>query len=164
MANADRPRGFEPVGAPQRLVKREAGSTIRKGEFVSISSDGQVDPVAAGAVIRGLAMNNAAVGEVVMVCEDKDQLYVGQADGSDIDAQTDIGNLCDVLATADDTTYETARMEIDSDTIGTGSGGQLEIIGLQVRPDNAFGAQADVVVKINEYQGQNTAAADYAGV
>lgn len=151
MANADRPRGFLPVG-DFKVRKYKAGAAIVPGEFVRLSADGYVDPVAAGETIRGLAMSLAKVeGDEVMVIDDPNQYYVGQADGSDIDAQTDIGQACDVLATGENTTYNAARMEIDSSTI-SGSDGQLKIIDIQDRVDNALGAQADVIVQIHEYQ------------
>lgn len=152
MANADRPRGFAPYGTVRQTVKFQAGSTIAPGEFVALASDGQVDAAGAGATILGLALNYATANQDVMVIVDPDQLYVGQADETEIDAQTDVGNLCDIVATADNTTYKAARMEIDSSTIGTGSGGQLVILGIEARPDNAFGAQVDVICKINEHQ------------
>lgn len=161
MANSDRPSGFKPIGSYQTR-KYTAGSKIVPGEFVRLSADGKCDPVAAGETILGLAMSLAkADGDEVQVIVDPNQDYVGQADEADIDAQTDVGNLCDVLATAEDSTYNVARMEIDSSTIGTGSGGQLVIIDLQERPDNAYGAQADVIVRVNEHQ---LRPADFAGV
>lgn len=163
MANADRPSGFKPYGAIKQVAVFESGSAIIPGEFVALASDGQVDAVAAGADILGLALDYAsAAGTKVRVSIDPNQLYVGQADETELDAQTDIGNLCDIVATAENSTYLAARHEIDSSTVGTGSGGQLVILGLEVRPDNAFGAQADIIVKINENQlfGET----DFAGV
>lgn len=153
MGNADTPRGFTPYGALKQVAVFEAGSVVAPGEFVSLASDGQVDASAAGATILGLALDYAAAaGDKVRVAIDPNQLYVGQADETEIDAQTDVGNLCDIVATGDSTTYKAARMEIDSSTIGTGSGGQLVILGLESRPDNAFGGFADVIVRINEHQ------------
>lgn len=163
MANDDRPRGFQPIG-PHKYRKYTAGAKIVPGEFVKLSSDGKVDPAAAGERLLGLCMNLAKVdGDEAYIIDDPYQYYVGQADGADIDAQTDVGNLADILATAEDTLYNAARMEIDSSTIGTGTGGQLRIMDVQERPDNAFGAQADVLVQINEHQYQD-ATADFDGV
>jgi ribosomal protein L27 len=154
MANKDRPSGFYPATAIKSgsVLVMEAGSAVYEGEFVSLASDGQVDAVATGAVILGLALDNQeTVGGKVRVCIDPDQVYVGQADETEIDAQTDIGNCCDVTATAQDSTYKHARMELDSSTIGA-SAAQLLILGLLPAADNAFGAQAKVLVKINEHQ------------
>lgn len=160
MANLDRPRGFEPYGPVRLAVKAVAGAAVRPGEFVALSADGKVDPVAAGGDIYGLALSNAdSDGDNVLLSVHPEQRYVGQADGSDIDAQTDIGNNCDVLATADNSTYKTARMEIDSSTIAA-SAAQLTILDIVDSPNNAFGAQVDVIVKVNEHQifGENDSA------
>jgi hypothetical protein len=152
MANADRPRGFWPVGKIKSANVYESGSAIAPGEFVRIAADGQIDAVAAGETILGLALSYASgSGQDVLVCDDPEQRYIGQADETEIDAQTDVGNNCDVLATADNTTYKTARMEIDSSTIAA-SAAQLTILGIEKRPDNALGAQVDVVVRVNEHQ------------
>lgn len=151
MANSDRPQGFKPYGEVKQAVKMKAGAVIRPGEFVSLSADGLCDPAAANADIFGLCLTNAeAANDTILVSIDPSQQYVGQADGSDIDAQTDIGQGVDILATADDTTYKASRQEIDSSSIGTGA--QLIILEIEERPDNALGEFVDVRVKINENQ------------
>lgn len=163
MANNDRPRGFEPYGDVKQTLKAVAGSKVVAGEFVALADDGKVDAVAAGADIYGLALSRAgADGDEVLLSIHPEQLYVGQASASDIDAQTDIGNLVDIVATAENSTYDAARHEIDSTSIGTGSGGQLVVLGIEERPDNALGEFVDVVCKINEHQafGED----DFAGI
>lgn len=163
MANDDRPRGFQPIG-PHKYRKYTASAKIVPGEFVKLAADGKVVVAAAGDRLLGLCMNLAkADGDEAYIIDDPYQHYVGQADGADIDAQTDVGNIADILATAFDATFDVARMEIDSSTIGTGTGGQLRILDLQERTDNAFGLNADVIVQINEHQYQ-AAAADFVGV
>lgn len=160
MANLDRPRGFVPKGKVQQAIKAQAGSTIYPGEFVSLASDGQWDATAAGAVVGGLALQYAAAaGDYLMVSIAPDQLYLGQADESELDAQTDIGNCCDIVATAGNSTYKAARQEIDSSTVA-GSSAQLIIMDINPRPGNAAGEFAEVVVKINEHQFKTA----YAGV
>lgn len=162
MANGDRPQGFWPKGKVISAEKHVAGATIRAGEFVSLSADGKMDPVAAGAVIAGLALNNAADGEDILVSVAPNQRYVGQVAAAEFDVQADVGQLCDIVATADNTTYEAARMEIDGSSLGTGSGGQLVLLGREERPDNALGEFVDAVVKINEYQAYGED--DFAGI
>lgn len=163
MANGDRPQGFRPKGEPLQVVELVAGSACYPGDFVAMANDGMVDPVAAGADILGLCLTYASgSGVSVLVSIDPNQLYIGQADETEIDAQTDIGNLCDVVATAGNSTYKISRQEIDSSTIGTGSGGQLVILGVDSRPDNALGTNADVIVKINENQAFGET--DFAGI
>ncbi len=152
MANKDYPQGFRPYGEIKQVAVMESGSAVYAGEFVRLADDGQVDPVTAGATILGLCLDNAtASGVAVRVSVSPDQLYIGQADETEIDAQTDIGNVCDVVATAHDTTYLASRMEIDSSNVNTTSG-QLLILGLHKQVGNAFGAQAEVICKINEHQ------------
>jgi len=152
MANRDRPRGFWPYGVPKQVVIMEAGSATYPGDLVALASDGQVDPVAAGSTILGCALGYAsAAGEKIQVSVAPEQLYVVQADETEVDAQTDIGNNCDHLATAGNTTYKTSRQELDSSTIAASAAG-LTIIAINRRPDNAAGEFVDVIVRINEHQ------------
>lgn len=159
MANFDRPRGFAPYGNCVRQSRYEAGSTVYPGDFVRLASDGQVDAAAAGETLIGVAMHYATVGQELMVCDDPSQRYVAQADESELDVQTDVGQSVDIVATAGNSTYKTSRQEIDSSTAGTTSG-QLLILALNRRPDLAGGANMEAVVQINELQ----AIASFAGV
>jgi hypothetical protein len=138
----------------------ESGAAIYPGDAVKLSDDGQIDPVAAGQAILGIALTYAsAAGVEVNVSVDPDQLYVVQADETEVDAQTDIGNVADLVATAGSATYLVSRMELDSSSLNTTSG-QLLLVGIDKRKDNAFGAQVDCVVKINERQLTNA----FAGI
>jgi hypothetical protein len=162
MANSDYPKGFAPFGVIKKQIVLESGSAIYPGDFVRLASDGQVDPAAAGETILGLALNYcSASGQEVLVSCDPDQLYVGQADETEIDAQTDIGNVCDIVATAGNSTYKTSRQEVDSSDVNTTSG-QLLLLGYERRVDNALGGFCDVIVKINEHQGMGKDA--FAGI
>lgn len=161
MANADRPKGFMPYGKIKQIVIMESGSACYPGDFVSLASDGQVDPSAAAADILGLCLDYASgSGQKVKVSVDPSQTYVGQASATQIDAQTDIGQSCDILGTAGDSTYKLSRQEIDSSSIGASQ--QLMLLGLVQRPGNDFGANAEVVVKIN--QNQLFGETDFAGI
>lgn len=159
MANRDKPCGARPQGRVRSAQIYEAGSTVYPGDFVRLASDGQVDAAAAGNTLLGVALGYATSGNKVLVSDHKEQRYVLQADEAEIDAQTDVGNSVDILATAGDSTYKISRHEMDSSTLGTTSG-QLWICDIQQRPDNAFGANVDVIVKINEAQNVET----FAGV
>lgn len=160
MANPDRPRGFQPHGELKRVGVYESGSACYPGDLVALASDGQVDPVATGDnPMIGVCLSYAsAAGAEILVADDPDQLFVGQGDETELDAQTDVGQTCDVTATAGSSTYKTSRHEIDSSTIGSSK--QLMILGIERRPDNALGAQADVIVRINKHQLSNA----YAGI
>lgn len=152
MANRDKPCGARPFGRVRSAQIYEAGSAVYPGDFVRLASDGQVDAAAAGATILGVALSYAsAAGVKVLVSDHPDQRYVIQADEADVDAQTDIGNNCDHLATAGDSTYKVSRHELDSSTIAASAAG-LTILDIEQRPDNALGTNVDVVVRINEHQ------------
>jgi len=162
MANNDQPSGFQPYGETKKSSEYTAGARCFPGDCVTLQSDGKVDPSTAGQDIFGVALTYAdADGNKVRVSTDPDQLYIGQADEADIDLQTDIGNNCDVLATAGNTTYKASRMEIDSSTIAAATA-QVTVLGIEPKDDNAFGAQVKVICRINEHQiiGEN----DSAGV
>lgn len=154
MANADRPRGAEPKGEPLRVNEYVAGAQCRPGDIVSKKADGKVDPYSAGASEKplGVAMSNAADGEAVQVSDDPEQLYYIQADGSDIDAQTDIGLNYEVVDTASDATFKISRMELDSDSGAITTTLPLRLVAVDSRPDNALGAQVDCIVKLNNAQ------------
>lgn len=161
MANSDRPMGFRPHGVIKQVAVMEAGSACYPGDFVALASDGQVDPAAAAADILGLCLDYAsAAGQKVRVSVDPSQLYVGQANAADIDAQTDVGQTVDILATAGSSTYLLSRQEIDSTSIGASQ--QLVILGIEPMVGNALGEFAEVVVKINAHQIFGTD--DFAGV
>jgi len=152
MANADRPNGFKPQGRILLAKRFTAGATIYPGDMVKLSADGKVDPVTAGDDCFGCALDYAVDGDKVLLSIHPEQLYVVQADTSEIDAQEHVGELADVLATAGDSTYRTSRHEINASEIAQGTSRQLVVLGVESRPDNAFGEFADVVVKINEHQ------------
>jgi hypothetical protein len=153
--------GFKPHGVLKQVAVMESGSACYPGDFVTLASDGQVDPAAAAADIIGLCLDYAsAAGQKVRISVDPSQLYVGQANEDDIDAQTDIGQTVDILATAGSATYKLSRQEIDSTSIGASQ--QLVILGIEAQIGNALGDLVDVVVKVNQHQAYGTD--DFAGV
>jgi hypothetical protein len=157
MANADRPRGFEPWGKVLRTSEYVAGASIKPGDALVLSSDGKVDPVATGgsaytSFVLGVAATAAADGEAIQVYDHPDQMYVVQADGADIAAQTDIHLNYGILGTSADTTYDISRMELDSSSGGLTNTLSLKLLRIDKRDDNALGAQVDCVVRINNNQ------------
>jgi len=152
MANPDYPRGFEPHGKILRANVYESGSACYPGDLVALASDGQVDPVAAGSAILGVCITYAsAAGQQIVVLDDPNQLVSCQADETEIDAQTDIGNMCDHLATAGSSTYKASRHELDSSTVNSIAAG-LQILGIERTVGNALGTNVKVVCRINEHQ------------
>lgn len=153
MANLDMPKGFECKGEPLRVNKYEAGSACYPGDLVTLANDGQVDPCAAGTIVLGVCMTYAsAAGQAVMVADHPQQLIIGQVAASEVDNQTDIGNVADIVATAGNSTYKVSRHEVDGSTLAGGSSAQLQILGIVDSPNNALGQYVDVICKINEHQ------------
>ena len=188
MANVDRPGGFVPVGhlitgqyngqAREYRVASSYATNLFIGDPVKLTgtadaTDGvaTVEQAAAGdrmvgvivgfKVERGVASLEdtgylaASTGGTVFVCDDPFVIYEAQEDGTS--AVTVVGNNFDHLMTAGDTTTGRSNAEIDTSDIGTGAGWQ--ILGFSRRNDNEIGANAKMLVKINEhfYAGSGTA-------
>jgi hypothetical protein len=153
MANKDRPAGFSVYGPTRSENEYEAGGIIYPGDAVWFESDGQVDAVAAGEQPFGVATSYASgAGETVNVADDPNQEYTVQADGSDINVQTDIGLNYNIVATTGDTTYRLSRQELDSSTGATDSNLPLRLVRIEKSIDNAFGAQVECIVTLNDTQ------------
>ena len=153
MANYDHPKGFEPFGQLLRVNIYEAGSACYPGDLVTLASDGQVDPASAGSLILGVCLSYAsAAGESIAVADHPAQQIVGQVAASEIDAQTDIGNCADILATAGNSTYKASRQEVDGSTQSGSATAQLRILGIENKSNNVLGEFVDVVCAINEHQ------------
>lgn len=151
MANADRPRGAEPFGEVSRALRVTAGAQVFPGDFVIMETDGDVIAASADGLIMGVALSHAAAdGDDLLISIDPEQLYVIQASGTEVSADTEIGNTADILATSGNTTYDTSRMELNSATLGASQ--DILIVGIDLRSDNAFGAQVDCKIKINTKQ------------
>lgn len=157
MANPDRPRGFEAWGKVLRETPYIAGADVKPGDMLVLQTDGKVDPVDTGGASYatkaiGVATGIAADGEEVMVYDHPDQLYVAQADGADIAAQTDLGLNYAILATTASSQFDASRMEVDSNTGANTNTLPLKVLSVDKSTDNALGAQVDVVAKINNHQ------------
>lgn len=157
MANADRPNGFIPWGPILRVRPYLAAVETFRGDMVnrkggSSSSSGlmEVEPGDASEAQIGVALNYAAIGSVVYVCDHPDQEFVGQADGADISDGVDLGLNYNLLAT-NGANGQSAH-EIDSDTGNTSATLPLKVLRLLPAVDNAFGANARCIVKINNHQ------------
>lgn len=152
MANLDRPRGAEPKGKPLRENAYVAGEAIYRGDLLKKANTGKVVRAAASDALIGVAAASAAADEKVLVWDHPDQQFVMQADGGDIDAQTDILLNYDFVVASPDTTYSISRTEVDSSTGDTTATLPLKLLAVDERPDNALGAQVDCIVKINNHQ------------
>jgi hypothetical protein len=181
MANNDKAFGLRPLGnlagtGAQKqygyeIADNQAGA-IFQGDLV-VLKDGyilQFDPAthtAAVGVFNGCFYNdpttqkptwknyypgsiNITQGKIVAdVLDDPSQMFIIQNDGTS--AATDYGLNADIVVGTGNTTTGLSANELDTSTIATTAALNLKIIGLWDVPNNAVGANAVVVVKINEH-------------
>lgn len=162
MANSDLPRGFRPYHDLKNVGIYVAGGTIYPGDAVKFETGAsnttqkraRVVAGAAAGALCGVAMNYAVSGDIVRVADDPMQLFVGQADGAEFDANEDLGLNAPLVATAGDSTYKVSRMEVDSSDLATTATDEFKIMGIVSRQDgkNAFGANVELILKINNHQ------------
>ena len=93
---------------------------------------------------------NITQGKIVAdVLDDPSQMFIIQNDGTS--AATNYGSNADIVVGTGNTTTGLSANELDTSTIATTAALNLKIIGLWDVPNNAVGANAVVVVKINEH-------------
>ena len=177
MANADTPSGFRPIGgldgSPYNggtircAILAADGTATFIGDLVKLSGTAAAD--GSPAVIRSTAGDATVAFGVVTSFEASpetsledqyrkastlrycqvvpalDNLFVIQCSGTS--AITDIGEAADILATAGSAVTGMSGMELEA-TIGTGD--QVLMLGLSREPNNEFGTNANLVVRINE--------------
>jgi hypothetical protein len=153
MANKDQPRGLVPYGKVLNAKVYEAGSTVYPGDLVILAADGAIDTAAAGTTAAlGVAMNYATVGQDVLVADDPNQKFIVQADDGTVSAQSVVGLNFNITVSTADTLYKQSRIELDSSTGATDSNLPLRLLDLEGSIDNAFGVNADLIVKINNHR------------
>jgi hypothetical protein len=153
MANADTPMGFLPYEKVLSASVYQAGGTIYPGDACKFKDDGTVIVAAAGTdALMGVALEKATSGEKVLIADNPSQKFIVQADGTEFDAQTDIGLNVEVEPTAGDSTYNCSRMEIDSSEAADTATLPIKVLGVLPSADNALGAQVKLIVKINNHQ------------
>jgi hypothetical protein len=180
MANVDRPNGLtfsrylgggRNVATNDYTIASAYNTSIFNGDPVkSTGTDRNVAVAAAGdtmvGVFKGCSYTNAA-GDIIFsnywpasttatdivafVIDDPDAVFTIQGDGAIVAA--DIGATADLVAGTGDTTTGRSAYELNSSDIATGAG--VKIMGLVKRPDNAYGANAEVEVLINEHENRS---------
>jgi hypothetical protein len=143
MANRDIVDGAKPYGPCLRARPYQAGGTVYPGDLLKFSSGGQVVAGTAGAACMGVALTYATSGVDVIVM---------QVAADEVDAQTDINQNASLIAGSPNTTYRRSGMELDGSTLATTATLELKIIRLLPAVDNALGANAKLIVKINNHQ------------
>lgn len=124
---------------------------------------------AAGDVIRGVVMSfdldpndltllhrKASTARYATICDAPDVIFEIQEDavGGAL-AAVDIGLLADLVVSAGSTVTGKSGMELDTSTKVTTTA-QLRIVGITDKEDNEFGANAKVLVMINEHEFKTT--------
>ena len=179
MANVDAPNGAKPVRhltggvirAREWKIASGSSTSIFTGDFVKLLGTGYIDIAAAGNRLLGVfagckytasdgtpkfakywPASTATLGSAdvtAYVYDDPQIIFAIQGDGTD--AFTQVGNLCNVLATAGSTTTGQSKMELDTSDIGTGPA-NLRILGLTADPKNSWGANTEQEVLIVEHE------------
>jgi hypothetical protein len=181
MANVDKAFGLRPLGnlsasGSQKqygyeIADNQAGA-IYQGDLVTLK-DGyilQFDPAshsAAVGVFNGCNYTDPTTGKptwknyypgsvnitqgkiTAEVIDDPNQLFIIQNDGTSTAA--DYGKNADIVVGTGSTTTGVSANELDTSSIATTAALNLKIVGLWDVPGNAVGANAVVVVKINEH-------------
>lgn len=181
MANVDKAFGMRPLGnlsasGSQKqygyeIADNQAGA-IYQGDLVTIY-DGylvQFNPAAHSAavgVFNGCNYIDPTTGKptwknyypgsvnitqgkiIADVLDDPNQLFIIQNDGTS--AAANYGKNADVVMGTGSTTTGVSGMELDTSTIANTAALNVKIVGLWDVPNNAVGANAVVVVKINEH-------------
>jgi hypothetical protein len=150
MANSSNIQGLQPKGRPLRCNPYVAGGTIYIGDPVKFNSSGQVVVAAASDALCGAAASYAVSGDTVMVWDDPNQQFVGQADDATVDAQTDINLNYDIVTGT--AVGRVSGCQIDASTQATTATLPLKCLGIENRPGNALGDKAKLIVKINNHQ------------
>src|SRR6056300_826119 len=181
MANVDKAFGLRPLGnlsasGSQKqygyeIADNQAGA-IFQGDLVTLK-DGyilQFDPAshtAAVGVFNGCFYTDPTTGKPTFsnyypgsvnitqgtitadVLADPNQMFLIQNDGTS--AATDYGKNADIVIGTGSTTTGVSANELDTSSIANTAALNLKVIGLWDVPNNAVGANAVVVVKINEH-------------
>ena len=181
MANVDKAFGMRPLGnlsasGSQKqfgyeIADNQTGA-IYQGDLVTVY-DGylvQFDPdthTAAVGVFNGCNYIDPTTGKptwknyypgsvnitqgkiIADVLDDPNQLFTIQNDGTS--AAANYGKNADVVMGTGSTTTGVSGMELSTSTIANTAALNLKIVGLWDVPNNAVGANAVVVVKINEH-------------
>lgn len=93
---------------------------------------------------------NITQGKIIAdVIDDPNQLFIIQNDGTS--AVTDYGLNADIVIGTGNTTTGVSANVLDTSSIATTAALNLKIVGLWDTPNNSVGANAVVVVKINEH-------------
>lgn len=178
MANIDAPRGFEPIqpnggSVPTRRYQITASyaTALYLNEPVAQVAGGGIERATAGAgnpilgSIQGFLKDGTGPQSYfpasstgtwyAEVADDPGQHFVIQEDGAvtPLTAADRGGNVNIIFTHAGSTVTGISGAEIDSDSVNTTANFQVRLVDIVDSPDNAIGANAKWIVKINNHQG-----------
>jgi len=153
MANPDKPLGFRigytTHGGPPRMTKyKNTAVAIYPGDLVHLDGSGRVNSISSTETPMGVAVNyvSATAGQSVYVYDDLvNTVFTVQVDDSTLADDTVTGNFYDPLCTTGDTTTLQSQQELDGDASAEDT---LIVLGKVDSPDNAWGANVNVYVKV----------------
>jgi len=186
MANKDAPSGARPVmkdgssynGSAQKVQVDVGNATaIFVGDFVVQEADGNYTAATAGAtnVIDGVCVGvvvdrtipatehpgylpATTAGYIYIVPADSCYFAIQEDSDTSTLAATERGARVNFIAGAGSTTTGRSGHEIDSSSVGQDATYQLSLIDIVQAPDNAIGANAEWIVKVNlDQKGRATA-------
>jgi len=181
MANKDAAFGLKPIGKVGQNGDNNglseysiaaSATAIYFQDPVAMAATGTITVAAAGGVLLGslngvfftdattskptfanhLNASNTATDIVGFVTDDPYQRYEVQSDNTGASAQTDIGNVADIVYAAGSSPDYVSKVELDDSDLAT-SDGQLKVIGVSRDPENndLTSANVNFVVTINEH-------------
>jgi hypothetical protein len=181
MANKDAAFGLKPIGKVGQNRDNNglseysiaaSATAIYFQDPVAMAATGTITVAAAGGVLLGslngvfftdattskptfanhLNASNTATDIVGFVTDDPYQRYEVQSDNAGASAQTDIGNVADIVYAAGSSPDYVSKVELDDSDLAT-SDGQLKVIGVSRDPENndLTSANVNFVVTINEH-------------
>lgn len=152
MANKNIIKGFEPYGELLQVSEYVAAAALYPGDLVKLDSDGKVAAATAGAAAAiGVVISYAASGANVLVADHPNQKFICQANGSSIDAQTDMNLNYNISVGTASTLYRRSAMQIDHTSGATNSNYQVKVLAIHKAVDNALGDKVDVICVINNH-------------
>ena len=152
MANVNKPFGFRFAytlhgGPPSIGVYSNTCVAVYPGDAVALDGSGCIATTTASGMGVALSYASATSEQDVYVYNDlKNTIFRTQADGSDLTSHAMVGLFYDIGGTTGNTVTLQSRQELDSDA---STDDHLELMGLVDKPDNAWGAYADVYVRFH---------------
>ncbi|MHC4891585.1 MAG: hypothetical protein ACYTEO_19195 [Planctomycetota bacterium] len=155
MANTDWPAGFRvgytKHGGPAAVHRWESDGSaiIYPGDLVKKDGSGKIltltatndNPIGVAATYAAAT----ASAEVFVYDDLANTIFIVQSDDATLADDTANGNYFDVVITTGDTTTLRSKHELNGDASTSDT---LELIDIVGRPDNAWGANVDVYVKV----------------